>query len=168
MRIRAATGMLAVSLLLGLAGADPASATFGVAGFDGAISANPAGEPFTQAGGHPYEITTTFELNAITDSQGNVMPDGGGAKDLEVLLPTGLVGDPDATSRCSTADFLAPPSTFLCPPGAQVGVAGLKVGVGRETGAGGALPLFNLDPSRDRSRSSAFTSSRCRSSLSCG
>jgi hypothetical protein len=76
----------------------------GPTGFDGSVT-NADGTPDTQAGSHPYEVTTSFSLNTTTDSEGNAIPDGGSLKDTRVNLPPGLVGDPNATPQCSLADF---------------------------------------------------------------
>src|SRR5450759_1179286 len=42
----------------------------------------------TQAGGHPYEASAFFDLA------------GGALKDVEVSLPPGLLGNPQATPKC--------------------------------------------------------------------
>jgi hypothetical protein len=140
-------GLVAVGLTFAATSAASAHADFHVVAFDGAIGADPTGDPSTQAGEHPYSLTTTLEFSAITDSQGNVMPADGGPKDLEVMLPAGLVGDPAVTPLCSMVEFLAPPPLFRCPPGSQVGVIDLKLGLGNTTDASTRLPLYNLDPS---------------------
>ena len=43
--------------------ARPAHAEFGIAGFDQQIAADSAGTAYSQAGGHPYEITTEVQFN---------------------------------------------------------------------------------------------------------
>jgi hypothetical protein len=139
--------VLAAALLLTAAGGGTAHADLRVVAFDGAISADAGGASSVQAGGHPYAMITTFEVNAITDTQGNVMPADDGPKDFEVTLPAGLMGNPAATPLCSMEDFLAPPPFFRCPPGSQVGLIDLKLGFGNTTDASTRLPLYNLDPS---------------------
>ncbi len=144
MSVPRALRVLAAGLLLAMAGAAPARADFDVAAFDGALSADPTGTPADQAGAHPYALTTTFEINTVTDSQGNLMPAGGGAKDLEVALPEGLVGDLAAMPLCSTGDFLAPPPFFHCPPGSQIGIVMPKIVFGSAVDFARRLPLYNL------------------------
>jgi hypothetical protein len=78
---------------------------FGIASFSLGLSS-------TQAGAHP-DFTTAFAFN--TDSEGNPV---GQVKDIRVDLPVGLVGNPQATPRCTPAEL----SVFDCKPGAQVGL----------------------------------------------
>ena len=78
--------------------ASPAMAEFGVARF--AISArNASGTPDVQAGSHPYALNTTIVLNEPGPTTGNL-------KDVTLELPPGLVGDPDATPKCSYQEFI--------------------------------------------------------------
>lgn len=100
-------GGLALAIVLSLLAlavvAAPSQAAFGVAHFDGeVVDAN--GDPFSQAGGHPYAITTTIELNKTINSEGQVDSDGA-AKDYIVDLPAGFLGDPTAVPRCSAEAF---------------------------------------------------------------
>lgn len=98
------------------------------------------GSPATQAGSHPFEMTTTLDFN--TEGETAV----GEFKDLVVDLPPGLVGDPMAVPRCSNADFL----TFTkkigtaCPDAAAVGVVGIRQ-KGKSFGEEFA-PVYNLEP----------------------
>jgi streptogramin lyase len=110
-------------------GSDQTLATFGVSGFSLA-ALDQGGQPYTQAGGHPYELTTSFEINPTTP--GGSSPNAN-VKDIETELPPGLLGDPTATPRCSRYDF----GRFQCSASAQIGVMRLN---------GEAFPLFNLVP----------------------
>jgi len=47
-------------------GASSASASFGVSMWDGQIPVSEAGGTYTQAGGHPFEISTTIGFNRRT------------------------------------------------------------------------------------------------------
>jgi hypothetical protein len=78
--------------------------------------------PFTQAGGHPYALTTTLEFNNYKRPYRptSVVPVGGDPKDVVVDLPQGLLGNPMALPRCVIADFAR---TGLCPASTQVGIA---------------------------------------------
>ena len=74
-----------------------------------AINVN--GTPDVQAGSHPYELVTNFTLSAVErDKPG----EGGGGdfrltgcpiKDVQVQLPPGFVGNPDATPKCAYQAF---------------------------------------------------------------
>ncbi len=66
----------------------------------------------TQAGSHPFELTESVAFNVSareTPSQRNGGAESAlanaAAKDLEVELPPGLVGDPSAVPRCSQRAF---------------------------------------------------------------
>ena len=115
-------------------------APYAIQSFDGAAS-NSDGSPATQAGSHPYQATTAFRLTTTLNSKGQVIPAGAGVRDINVLLPPGLVGDPSATPRCSRADMQAQRPS--CPTDSQVGVATLFV-------AGFVLPqhyvVYNVVP----------------------
>ncbi len=100
------------------------------------------GAPDAQAGSHPFQFTTTLDLNETGAAQPAAL-----AKDLSFRLPAGLVGNPTAYPRCTLAQF----STILggvneCPANSVLGVA--VVSYLRE----GRLytspnPIFNLEPS---------------------
>ena len=64
----------------------------------------------TAAGGHPnLTVDLSFGESPATDD----------LKDLTVVLPQGLVGNPKAADRCSQADFQAD----ACPAGSKLGTA---------------------------------------------
>jgi hypothetical protein len=100
----------------------------------------PEGRADTQAGSHPFQLTTTFDLNERDGER----PAVGEAKDLHFKLPPGLIGNPTAIPRCSIGDFL----NEVCPLNTVIGVALVSI----VAQAGGrfavpfAEPLFNLDP----------------------
>src|SRR6185312_5872826 len=85
------------------AGASPARAAFGITSAD-VYYGEADGSPARQAGSHPYEVTSDFRLSTFIDAEGKERPDGG-LKDLQVDLPPGIVGIPEATPRCAGADF---------------------------------------------------------------
>jgi hypothetical protein len=96
----------------------------------------------TQAGSHPFQLTTTFNLN-----EGFEPKPVGLAKDLHFKLPAGLIGNPTAVPRCALADFLAPRGGN-CPAQTVVGIARTTVNL---FNSGHALtpfaePLYNLEP----------------------
>jgi hypothetical protein len=78
-----------------------------------------------QAGGHPYEQTTSFAFNStITNAFGRPVPDGS-VRDVDVELPAGFAGNPEATPKCPRVVFgaLGVGVGALCPAASQVGVA---------------------------------------------
>jgi hypothetical protein len=97
MRRRAGIATVVLALAGLLAGAAPAHAAFSLAG----VSAAPAD---TAAG-------------ANADFRIHLEPRDGKIRDLDLHLPPGLVGDPNATDRCPIARFEAD----ACPAATQVG-----------------------------------------------
>jgi hypothetical protein len=74
----------------------------------------------TQAGSHPYELTTIFELATGVDGKGNGFLVGGEARNLEVRLPPGFLGNTLAVPQCTRAQ-LATGTRGNCPQASQVG-----------------------------------------------
>jgi hypothetical protein len=110
------------------------------------------GSPATQAGSHPFQMTTTIGLNSTFEA--GVVKPSAMPKDLHVKLPPGLVGNPNAVPRCTNEQF----ETIikykdLCPQDTAVGVVlvtvrepAAKLNNGREPYTK-VEPLFNLTPS---------------------
>jgi hypothetical protein len=156
----AALTISAMALLAVLAFAGPASASeFGFVpdGFTSSATER-NGTVDTQAGSHPYDYTTTIAINrervietppASGHPEEVERPSGGDVRDIEVSLPPGLVGDPNATPQCPEVDFRRTIG-FLglygdeCPADTQVGMSSL------EFGGGGTKheenQIFNLVP----------------------
>lgn len=125
-----------------LMSASSALADFGVESFEFNIT-NESSEPFTQAGGHPYAVTTTIDFNTTTSHAGNPVPDQN-VKDVYVATPPGFVGDPSAASKCTYAqldNFGSGVNT--CPPASQVGTLTLEVDFPFE-GATDTFPVYNM------------------------
>ena len=104
------------------------------------------GSPTTQAGSHPYAMTSVIEFSTKDDGKGKIVPDGS-PKDLIVSLPPGLVGDREAVPRCADVDFLlvdADHEFSDCPNESVVGI--LRVGVPGVPGKPDIGPAFNLTP----------------------
>ncbi|HEY2766849.1 MAG TPA: hypothetical protein VGI76_01255 [Solirubrobacteraceae bacterium] len=135
-----------------VAWAGSASAQFGSSAFDQQISVDPSGGLFGQAGGHPYAISTTIDLNGVLDAEtGTLFPDGN-VKDLIVKLPPGLLGNPVGVAQCTAAQLIsvAAPRTPECPVGSQVGIVELKVSLPHSNKPFLiAVPLFNVVPPVD-------------------
>ncbi len=109
---------------------------FGVDGFDGQVS-GVGGAPFTQAGGHQFDVSTRIRLNAGTKVLSPDYPPffeflspwpEEPVRDINVDVPPGLTGFPTAVARCRS-DQIAPhpevfgsPAVTTCPSASQVGV----------------------------------------------
>ena len=113
---------------------------------------NEDGSVDTQAGSHPFQLTSTIAFNQT------LQPAPGGregpstpslAKDLRVELPPGLIGNPTPFPQCTDAEFgtITTGDLNLCPATTALGVASVTL---REPLSLGlitiAVPLFNLTP----------------------
>jgi hypothetical protein len=104
----------------------------------------------TQAGSHPFQLTTTIGLNETFQAKPVVLD-----KDLHFKLPPGLIGNPTPFPQCTLADFLAASNDEnKCSAQTVVGVARVSVSPGPEgfvkfVGGSGPItsPLFNVEPS---------------------
>jgi uncharacterized repeat protein (TIGR01451 family) len=105
----------------------------------------------TEAGSHPFSLTTLLGLSvgSTTPNEGScnegpscALPNTE-AKDVEVALPPGLVGNPTAVPSCSQRVF-AEAGIYRCPPETQVGSVQLYF-----YGNGTAIqtaPVYNIEP----------------------
>jgi hypothetical protein len=120
------------------------------------------GQPATQAGVHPFQLTTTIMLNQGADTSSltpsvfekNPTPNSQPvqlAKDVNFKWPAGLIGNPTPLGQCTTVQF----STYIdggdqnvCPNGSVVGVASVTVNTTAQIFdvATFTVPLFNLVP----------------------
>ncbi len=110
---------------------------------------------FTQAGGHPWALTTTGEFTTEENLAVNfeelvkeLVPTRD-PKDVVAGLPPGLLGDPLAVPRCPLADVLA---KVHCPGSTQLGVYRLQWERGKEDLA----PIVNVTPEAGQSAEFAF------------
>jgi hypothetical protein len=159
--LAALAATLATFAFVALAATNSARADFGVEAFDQRIVADPAGDPYTQAGGHPYAITTDVAFNAHVDpllleelGRPIVMPDEE-PKDALVNEPPGLLGNATVASQCTEEQLAAPKQaaagqlwpTAECPISSIVGTIHVespwKVSLLRPSGE---LPLYNMVP----------------------
>ncbi len=107
-------------------------APYGVNNFT-AATFNADGETYTQAGGHPYAATTSFFFNTVPTfdkgEQATTPVPPGNVKDVNVKLPAGFIGNPQAAKRCSQAEFTSgepggpKQGNGSCPAESQVGTA---------------------------------------------
>ncbi len=164
--IRRLALLVAVALATVLAaGGGSALADFGFK--PGSLSAdafNAAGQYETQAGAHPYSASTTFHFNTKDDGNGLEIPDHW-VKDIQVDLPQGFVGDPQAAPTCAWAALSNGLGAQTCPPETQVGTVDLDwfpINPPRENWT---LPLFNMEPSNGHVAEFGFKTSLTQSQL---
>lgn len=143
-----AVAVLAVTALSTVIAA-PARAEFGLHELGFTIS-KADGTPETRAGVHPYEISTSFQVNTFENSESVVLPDGQ-LKSLRVELPAGLVGNPTAVPRCPLANFneIVENTYTTCPNSTAVGISGVSSELTPNPGVEKAfyyVPVYNLVP----------------------
>ena len=124
---------------------------------------NKDGSADTQAGSHPYEMTTNIAVNTTVlrneldaDSRYGLQPDGT-FKDVIVDLPSGLVGDPNATTKKCTLREMdvtgeklgesAAPGFEACPVESAIGELEVEFG-GVEKIFNIREPIYNMVPPR--------------------
>ncbi len=156
--------MKRLALLLGalaaasLTIAPSVSAEFGLEDF-GMTVAGPEGGT-VEAGSHPYAIATRLSFRQRVNPTFGAVPDGA-AKDLELALPTGLIGDPDAVPRCPGDAFLDVDSNTKlpnCPDSSALGVASIRVLLRpADPPTFVSAPIFNLTPSPGMVQKMGFT-----------
>ncbi len=115
-------------------------AEFGLADYDGWF-ANSDGTLDTQAGSHPYGITISFDL-ASTSPSSSPNVSGGEVRSLEVKLPPGVIGDPNATPQCTSQQL----DEEHCSAATQIGVDTVGLGSFLEHPSTLRLPVFNMVP----------------------
>jgi hypothetical protein len=131
-------------------GSSPAG--FGFQSFTASVN-SPDGSQATQAAGHPYAATTTFNLNTVPVGGGSVAANQD-VKDLAVNLPPGFIGDPSAVPQCPRAVFFQNKPEGIserCPTDSQVGVAVVTLSYGEPNkipleGEVYLAPVFNVAP----------------------
>jgi hypothetical protein len=133
---------LLVAAVLSLVAATPAHADFGVASFEARV-ADAADHDVTQAGAHPFTGTTAFTFNSTATG-----PDGH-VKDIRVDLPPGLISNPQATPRCTNAQF---PD---CPRETQLGTEQLTAQIG-PVPVSYTAAVFNMETGADQLADFAF------------
>jgi hypothetical protein len=116
---------------------------------------NAAFETDTQAGSHPFQLTTAFNLNEVLakNSQGEGLYEPQAPalpRNLSFKLPAGLVGNVNVVPQCSDLDFgvQGEGGVNACPNSTVLGVATVALnipadGSGRVTYV---VPVFNLVP----------------------
>ncbi len=146
-------------------GAEPASFTqhfevstaetpFGPARYE-VIPENAEGKLETQAGAHPFQLTSIFDLNqnvveAFRTTEFQTFPYSVALpKDLHFTLPAGLIGKAAGIPECSGGNFAAVNlgGVNLCQESAAIGYASVSIFNPVVQGQGyGVVPVFNLKP----------------------
>ena len=140
--MRRAVLALAAALAATAFAAAPAQGAFGIHDFEVAIT-DQDGSPATQAGSHPFAVTTSFEIN-FTGEGADAFVEGK-IRDAIFEQVAGLIGDATVVPRCSTADFLADIDINpRCPVETIVGVQSAAIIVPDKYERPG--PIFNLPP----------------------
>jgi hypothetical protein len=116
------------------------------------------GLPDTQAGNHPFQLTTTIALNTHTAPVAagtvgfgeahqfpEVQPIGAFAKDLRFKLPPGLIGNPVPLPKCSVKLFSEWPHAY-CPNKTVIGVASATVAGSIPENPLITNPVYSLEP----------------------
>jgi uncharacterized repeat protein (TIGR01451 family) len=149
-------------------GEDPQPAPGGFSFFRAELT-GPAGETVDGAASHPYSYTTSFAVNtkpSLSSSALSVAA-GGDLKDIPVLLPPGLIGNPNSADRCTAQQFNTQHNVNEsgitdnandCPDGSAVGI--VKV---RQLEGHGELheyPIYNLVPPPGEPAQFGFTIQR--------
>jgi DNA-binding beta-propeller fold protein YncE len=94
------------------------------------------GNPYTQAGGHPYEVRVHFKINSNNAGFPRILV--ANLKDVLTQLPAGFIGNPSATPKCTRGEV----DGNRCSGAAQVGF----IEVGLPPGGSTADGIYNLVP----------------------
>lgn len=129
---------------------------FGVDDFELAAEEE-GGEPTTQAGSHPFQVTGSYVFNQGDEKTGTsgkpeVLPVGL-PKDIDSLAPPGLIGDPTPLATCTTAQFThmtvggaINAEENECPAQSAIGMAAVTIEEPYVHYTTITVPLFNLEP----------------------
>jgi len=129
--------LLALALLVPSA---LAASPFKITSFDGMMTRDAAGDPATQAGSHPYEVSATVQFSR-EKTEFSEQP-AQNVKEINVELQAGLIGNPSAAPKCKMEGLAAPiGSPESCPENTQVGVATIYANGGQFK-----FPIWNMVP----------------------
>ncbi|HEX6780397.1 MAG TPA: hypothetical protein VF125_00040 [Solirubrobacterales bacterium] len=127
------------------------------------------GAPATRAGSHPFQLTTTLQMNAgvyeVQDPQiGDSVAQPAQPRHLRFTLPVGMTGNISTLPKCSLADFYAQ-SEFAdtvnrCPDATAIGAAAPLITLEPLGLLRVAVPVFNLPPAAGEPARFGFTVAR--------
>jgi hypothetical protein len=114
---------------------------FGVESYGFALE-DEGGALDTQAGSHPFQVTSTLALNQTADPRKPPAP----VKDLRGYLPPGLVGNPTPLPQCTDLEFdtASPGGSNQCPRDTVIGVASSTISLNGVSTF--PVPVFNMTP----------------------
>ncbi len=125
-----------------------AQAEYSIEDFDVTFT-GPKGETVSQAGAHPFAMTTSFRVHGEPTPEGGYLLDEP-IKDLLATQMAGFAGAPTAVPSCSTADFLTEDPNYLyspsCPNSAAVGTVAVRLSSAKSVGAVFHAAVYNLEP----------------------
>jgi hypothetical protein len=137
---------------------DDAPTPFGVESY-ALTPEDEAGARDTLAGSHPFQLTTTLDLNESLDDYNSGFEKGffpsapALPRNLRFKLPPGLVADTTAVAQCSDLNFTTLSSggessvTNMCPGDSALGVASVLLNMPTPLKfASRTVPVFNLVP----------------------
>ncbi len=115
------------------------------------------GAPDTQAGSHPFQLTSTLTFNTKTATVFNYeyrefLPEVQPVelpRDMRFNLPPGLVGNPVALPKCPLSLFLKQSGASRCPNDTVIGVATpivSNISIRPYVPLAQTLPLYSLEP----------------------
>jgi hypothetical protein len=127
-----------------------ALAAFGFQGVDVTFT-EADGSPATQAGSHPFALTTTLRMNTVEEA-GLEAPDGD-LKDLRIDYPPGIAAALTAVPSCSSEDFLqVEGDKNACSDSTAIGIGEVTASTSGPIPAGSedflhTVPVYNLTAS---------------------
>ncbi len=135
-------------LIVALIVPSSAMASFGLRSFD-VTWTNQDGSPDTQAGSHPFQMTTSFGFNAAINSFEELAPEID-LKNTTVDLPPGLTGSATAVPQCPqelfTRDRLSGGNASSCPATSAVGIAAIELLAGFTEVVTAYVSVYSLVP----------------------
>jgi len=122
----------------------------------------------TQAGSHPFQLTTTLGFNKTErvpfhSENENTPLEPQLAKEVNVKLPPGLIGNPTPFPQCTGAQFSATDEhvSNSCPQDSAVGYANIMIDESKLFGITViSEPIYNLVPDRGEPAKFGFTVER--------
>jgi hypothetical protein len=107
---------------------------------------NADGTPTTQAGAHPFELTSSFAFHTEVDPRTGFAVPTASLKDAVFDLPAGVVGDPSAVARCPQQEINSDPALGGCPAASQIGYAVLDLAFIFGPQIQPPAPVYNMAP----------------------
>ena len=131
-----------------------ASTPFGIERYE-LTPENEDGSLDVQAASHPYQLTTTLDLNETLAPESEGAPELEPAaptlmRNLSLQLPPGLLGNPQAVAQCPDVDFasIGENDVNACPADSAIGVALVTLNLASPPLGffTESVPVFNLVP----------------------